>query len=278
MATKFDRVSGTDEIFNSKEYLADSVIFNSIESARIEYNYDMYSDHRNVIILTSKRGHRVWLWTSSTIKDDTNKLIDICRFIRDCKIPQAEIYLKHDVAENFSDLYALATLELNYVVKDEYSLAVYEYDGEEITETAKSNDEKIIRIDKDNEEHVKLVTDFYRALSDEFGWNNKFERKVNEYLDTELYALVKDGKMIANAAIGSPTEKYLRIKSVAVLDNERKKGYGYRMCVFVVNKIKERQLTPMLYTHVGNASAVALWNKAGFIVKDKLYLIKLENN
>lgn len=278
MATKFDRISGTDEIFDSREYLDDSVVFNSIESARIECNYDMYSDHKNVIILTAKRGHKVWLWTSSTIKDDTNKLIDICRFIRDCKVPHAEIYLKHDVAENFSDLYALATLELNYVVKDEYSLAVYEYDGEKLPESEISDDEKIIRIDKDNEEHVKLVTDFYRALSDEFGWNNKFDRKVNEYLNMELYALVKDEKMIANAAIGSPTEKYLRIKSVAVLENERGKGYGHKMCVFVVNKIKERERTPMLYAHVGNVSAVALWNKTGFRIKDKLYLIKLENN
>ena len=256
MATKFDRISGTDAIFDSREYLDDSVVFNSIESARIECNYDMYSDHKNVIILTAKRGHKVWLWTSSTIKDDTNKLIDICRFIRDCKVPHAEIYLKHDVAENFSDLYALATLELNYVVKDEYSLAVYEYDGEKLPESEISDDEKIIRIDKDN----------------------KFDRKVNEYLNMELYALVKDGKMIANAAIGSPTEKYLRIKSVAVLENERGKGYGHKMCVFVVNKIKERERTPMLYAHVGNASAVALWNKTGFKIKDKLYLIKLENN
>ncbi len=278
MTTKFDRISGTDEIFNNKEYQADSVIFNSIESARIEYNYDMYSDHKNVIVITAKKGHRVWLWTSSTIKDDTDKLIDICRFIRDCKIPQAEIYLKHDVAENFSDLYALTTLELNYVVKDEYSLAVYEYDGEKLDEPAGSDETKIIRIDKDNQQHVKLVTDFYRALSTEFGWDNKFERKVNEYLNMEHYALIKDGRMIANAAIGSPTEKYLRVKSVAVLGDERRKGYGYKMCVFVVNKIKERELTPMLYAHVGNASAVALWNKAGFKVKDKLYLLKLDNN
>ncbi len=278
MVTKFDKISGTDEIFNNKEYLADSVIFNSIESARIECTYDIYSDHKNVIILTAKRGHRVWLWTSGTIKDDTNRLIDICRFIRDCKIPQAEIYLKHDVAENFSDLYALATLELNYVVRDEYSLAVYEYDGEKLYEAENGEDERIIRIDKDNAEHIKLVTDFYRALSDEFGWNNKFDRKVNEYLNTELYALVRDGKMIANAAIGSPTEKYLRIKSVAVLEDERRKGYGYKMCVFAVNKIKERERTPMLYTHVGNAAAVSLWNKTGFNEKDKLYLLKLENN
>ncbi len=281
MATKFDIITGNDTIFNNKEYITDSIIFNTIESARNESEYTMYSDHKNVIILTAKKGHKVWLWTSSSIKDDTNKLIDICRFLRDCKIPKAEIYLKQDVAGNFSDLYALTTLEINYVVKDEFSLAVYTYSGEEISNIpgiALENDEKIILINKNNPQHIKLVTDFYTQLKDEFRWNDKFERKVNEYLDMELYAFIKDGRMIANAAIGGKTEQYLRIRSIAVLPNERKKGYGYKMCVFAVNKIKERDLTPILYTHIGNASAVALWGKSGFNVKDKLYLLKIENN
>ena len=281
MATKFDIITGNDTIFNNKEYITDSIIFNTIESARNESEYTMYSDHKNVIILTAKKGHKVWLWTSSSIKDDTNKLIDICRFLRDCKIPKAEIYLKQDVAGNFSDLYALTTLEINYVLKDEFSLAVYTYSGEEISNIpgiALENDEKIILINKNNPQHIKLVTDFYTQLKDEFRWNDKFERKVNEYLDMELYAFIKDGRMIANAAIGGKTEQYLRIRSIAVLPNERKKGYGYKMCVFAVNKIKERDLTPILYTHIGNASAVALWDKSGFNVKDKLYLLKIENN
>ena len=281
MATKFDIITGNDTIFNNKEYITDSIIFNTIESARNESEYTMYSDHKNVIILTAKKGHKVWLWTSSSIKDDTNKLIDICRFLRDCKIPKAEIYLKQDVAGNFSDLYALTTLEINYVLKDEFSLAVYTYSGEEISNIpgiALENDEKIILINKNNPQHIKLVTDFYTQLKDEFRWNDKFERKVNEYLDMELYAFIKDGRMIANAAIGGKTEQYLRIRSIAVLPNERKKGYGYKMCVFAVNKIKERDLTPILYTHIGNASAVALWGKSGFNVKDKLYLLKIENN
>ena len=50
------------------------------------------------------------------------------------------------------------------------------------------------------------------------------------------------------------------------------------MCLFALNKIRERNLTPILYTHVGNKSAVALWGKSGFSVKEKLYLLKIENN
>ena len=281
MATKFDKISGNDAIFDNKEYIADSIIFNTIESARKEADYNMYSDHKNVILLTAKSGHKVWLWTSSSIKDDTNKLIDICRFLRDCNIPKAEIYLKQDVAGSFSDLYALTTLEINYTVKDEFSLAVFTHSGEKINEIpdAKlSDDEEIILVDKTNPKHVELVTEFYSHLKEEFRWTDKFERKVAQYLDMELYALVKGGRMIANAAIGSPTEQYLRIKSVAVLPSERKKGYGYKMCVFALNKIKERGLTPILYTHVGNVSAMALWAKTGFNEKNKLYLLKIENS
>lgn len=279
MATTFERISGNDEIFSNKEYISDSIIFNSIESARKDADCKIYSDHKNVIILFAKNSPRIWLWTSASIKDDTNKLIDICRFLRDSDVPKAEIYLKEEVSGAFSDLYALTTLEINYSVKDEFSLAVYIYSKKDSSDMpALEKDEQIIRIDKNNKEHKKLVVDFYEQLKDEFRWNDKFDRKVNEYLDMEFYALVKNGRMIANAVIGGQTEQYLRIKSVAVLQNERRKGFGYKMCLFALAKIKERGLTPILYTHVGNKSAVALWNKSGFNVKHKLYLLKIEND
>ncbi len=279
MATKFERIAGNDSIFLTKEYIADSIIFNSIESARTAPDCKIYSDHKNVIILFANNNPRIWLWTSSAIKDDTNKLIDICRFLRDCNIPKAEIYLKEEVSTSFSDLYALTTLEINYSVKDEFSLAVYIYNKKgEANVPELAEDEEIICVDKNNEAHRKLVTDFYEQLKDEFRWTDKFERKVNEYLNMEFYGLVKNGKMIANAVIGGRTEQYLRIKSVAVLKDERCKGFGYKMCLFALGKIRERDLTPILYTHVGNKSAVALWGKSGFNVKDKLYLLKIENN
>lgn len=275
---KFDKISGADKIFSNPEYITDSLIFNSIESARNEYNYNLYSDHKNVIISTSKKGHKVWIWTSASIKDDTGKLIDICRFLRDCNIPKAEIYLKQNVARNFSDLYALTTLELNYSVKDEFSLGVFVCNSDKTDAPELKGNEKIFCIDKNNPEHIALVTEFYKSLSDEFHWNEKFDRKLNEYLDMELYVLVRDGKIIANAAVGGRTENYLRIKSVAVLASERRKGYGYAITAYAVNKIKERELTPILYAHIGNKSAVALWAKSGFKQKDKLYLIKIEDN
>lgn len=278
MVLKLDKITGTDEIFKNPEYLADSVIFNAIESARQEEGYDLYSDHRNVIISTSQKGHRVWIWTASAIKNDTAKLIDICRFLRDCHIPKAEIYVKQDVSGNLSDLYALTSLDLDYVVKDEFSLAVFTQKSMAKAEMPAAKDgETILHVDRRNPEHVRMVRDFYEQCREEFGWQEKFDRKVEEYLAMELYALVKDGKIMALAAIGSKTDEYMRIKSLAVLKHERRKGYGTKMCTFVSNVIKDSGHLPILYSHVGNAPAMALWNKTGFKLNNKLYLLKIED-
>ena len=275
MAVVFDKISGTDPIFKNPEYIADSLIFNAIESARDEENYNLFTDHKDVIISTPKNGARVWIWTSSSMKNDTAKLVDVCRFLRDCNIPKVEIYVKQEISGNLSDLYAITSLELDYVVKDEFSLAVFTYTGEKINFESKDS---IVRIDRENPKHVRMVRDFYQACREEFRWQDKLDRKISEYLSMELYACVKNGRMLANAAIGGETEKYIRIKSIAVLKEERRKGLGYEMCSFAVNKILERNRQPMLYAHVGNAAAMALWKKTGFKLRDKLYLLKIEDN
>ena len=274
MATVFEKISGDDKIFSNKEYVADSLMFNSIETARNDGNYDMYSDHRSVIILTEKNGHKVWLWTSTAIKEDTNKLIDICRFLRDTSIRKPEIYLKQEISDDFSDMYAITSLELGYVVKDELSLAAFVYEGGAVKEI--HDGETIIHVDKNNPEHVKLVTEFYRACCDEFHWHDKFDRKVKEYLDMQLYAYVKDGRMLANAVIGGHTEDYIRLKSIAVLADERRKGIGYQMCCYIINRILSCEKKPVLYTHIKNAAAMALFKKSGFRMHDKIYLIKTD--
>lgn len=275
MATVFEKISGDDAIFNSAEYKADALLFNSIESARVDDSGDLYTDHKNSVILVPRKGCRVWIWTSSVIKNDTAKLIDICRFLRDCNIPKAEIYVKQEISGNLSDLYAITSSDFDYVVKDEFSLAVFKYTGEKYTDIDESC---IVHIDKNNPEHVRLVTEFYRACCDEFRWHDKFDRKVNEYLNTQLYAYVRDGKMIANTVIGGHTDNFIRVKSIAVLKDERRKGIGYTMCKYIINRILECEKTPVLYTHVGNAAAMALWKKAKFTLHDKLYLLKVDEN
>ena len=208
---KFEKISGDDAIFKNQEYISDSLLFNAIESARNDDSYNIYTDHKHVIISTSKNGARVWIWTAAAIKSDTSKLVDICRFLCGCNIPKVEIYVKPEISGNLSDLYAIASLELDYVVKDELSLAVFTYKGEKKPDVS---DEYMLRIDKNDPEHVKLVREFYEKCCDEFRWHDKLDRKIKEYLDAELYAYVKDGVMLANAVIGSHTDEYTRIKDM----------------------------------------------------------------
>ena len=275
MSTAFEKIGRDDAIFSGSEYKNDSLLFNYIESARYAEDPKIYSDHKNAIILMPDEGNRVWIWTSSAIRTDTSKLIDICRFVRDSKIVKPEIYLKHEVSDNFSDIYAIATSEYGYVVKDELSLAAFVYDGEPFT--GDDDGGTIIHVDKNDPAHVKLVTEFYQACCDEFHWHDKLDRKINEYLGMQLYAYVKDGKMLANAVIGGHTDDYIRIKSIAVLKPERRRGIGYMVCRYIVSRIMSCDKKAMLYTHTKNAAAMALFKKTGFRLHDKIYLIKTDD-
>ena len=275
MATVFERINGDDKIFSGAEYAHDALLFNYIESARFTDKFDLYSDHKNSVILIPHIGSRVWIWTSSAIKTDTVKLIDICRFLMNTGIKRPEIYLKHEVSDNFSDLYAVTSADFGYVVKDELSLAAMIYEGGELAE--KHDGESIIHIDKNNAEHVRLVTEFYQACREEFHWYDNFEAKVKNYLDMQLYAYVKNGKMLANAVIGGHTDDYIRLKSIAVLADERRKGIGYQMCCYIVDRILACGQKPVLYTHEKNAAAMALFRKTGFRLYDKIYLLKTDD-
>ena len=275
MATVFEKINGDDKIFSGAEYIHDSLLFNYIESARFTDKFDLYSDHKNSVILIPHTGSRVWIWTSSAIKTDTVKLIDICRFLMNTGIKRPEIYLKHEVSENFSDLYAVTSADFGYVVKDELSLAAMIYEG--TSPAAEHDSEGIIHIDKNNEEHVRLVTEFYQACREEFHWYDNFEAKVRNYLDMQLYAYVKNGKMLANAVIGGHTDDYIRLKSIAVLADERRKGIGYKMCCYIIDRILACGQKPVLYTHEKNAAAMALFKKTGFRLYDKIYLIKTDD-
>ena len=274
MATLFERINSDDAIFSGSEYKHDALLFNYIESARYDGKAQLYSDHKNAVIAIPEAGNRVWIWTASSMKTDASKLIDICRFLRDTSIRKPEIYLKQEISDDFSDMYAITSLELGYVVKDELSLAAFVYEGGAVKEI--HDGETIIHVDKNNPEHVKLVTEFYRACCDEFHWHDKFDRKVKEYLDMQLYAYVKDGRMLANAVIGGHTEDYIRLKSIAVLADERRKGIGYQMCCYIINRILGCEKKPVLYTHIKNAAAMALFKKSGFRMHDKIYLIKTD--
>lgn len=275
MSTIFEKISGNDVIFSGSEYQHDALLFNYIESARFTDAADLYTDHKNAVILLPHAGNRVWIWTSSAFKTDTAKLVDICRFLRDTSIKKPEIYLKHEISSGFSDMFAIASLEYGYVVKDELSLAAFVYEGGIAEED--HDGESIIHVDKNNPKHVLMVRDFYTACCEEFHWQDKLERKIQEYLNVQLYAYVKNNKMLANAVIGGHTDDYIRIKSIAVLADERRKGIGFRMCRHIINRIEACDKKPMLYTHIKNEAAMALFKKSGFRLHDKIYLLKTDD-
>ncbi len=279
MAMLLEKIQGDDVIFQSKEYNTDSLLFNAIESARFDSGFELFSDHKSVILMHMPGSPRVWIWTSSILKEDTNRLIDICRFLRDRQIPKAEIYLKYDIAPAFSDLYAIASSDINYVIKDELSLAVMTYERESLPVSPQlPEEESIFLLDRDDAGQVEMVRSFYSSLKEEFHWQEKFERKLKEYLEADMYVLVRNGKIIGNIVIGNRTDAFARVKSVAVRKEERRKGYGYQLSSFIVRQVRSQSLSPILYTHVGNVSAMKLWAKTGFKEKNRLCLLKTETS
>ncbi len=278
MDVLFDKIKGNDSVFSQEEYISDSVVFHAIESARMSENYILYSDHKDIIILLSARmgSHKVWIWTSSVVCDDMQKIINICRFLKKQGLDKPEIYIKNEIAGSMSDLYAVASGELNYEVRDEYSLQIFGLDT--VPKQAElSENEKIVKLDTSSESDRKLLKDFYLSLAEEFRWTLKFDRKLDEYLALDHYALIKDGRIVSNAVVGSPTAVYLRVKSIATLAELRNQGYAYKVLVYVSQKILDSGKSPILYAHVGNKAAMALWSKTNYKPYGKLSLLKVGN-
>ena len=276
MEILFDKINEKDTVFEQEEYKQDSVVFHAIESARFALGYySIFSDHKDVIIMFSakKGSKKVWIWTSSAVCDDTQKIINICRFLNKQDIPKPEIYIKEEISASMSDLYAVASGELNYEIQDEYSLRIFGLkDGSEAT---LQDGDKIVELDTFNEENRRLLTDFYRSLSDEFHWTHKFDRKLREYFDLQHFALINNGEIISNAAVGGATDRFLRIKSLATLEDLRNRGFAFKVLQYTSAKILESGKRPILYSHIGNKPAMALWSKAGYSPIGKLCLLKV---
>lgn len=276
MEALFEQIKGNDSVFSQEEYKADSIVFHAIESARIAEGYVLYSDHKDVIMLFSanKEVKKVWIWTSSVVREDTQKIINICRFLKNQGIDKPEIYMKKEISDSMSDLYAVASGELNYEVRDEYSLQIFSTDSA-FSKVELSAGEKIVKLDMSKDSNRRLLTNFYRSLAEEFRWTTKFDRKINEYFALEHYALIKDGRIISNAVVGSPTEVYLRVKSIATVADMRKQGYAHKVLSYVTKEILSKGKAPILYAHIGNKAAMALWTKNNYKSYGKLSLLKV---
>lgn len=271
---EFTRISSKHVIFDNPEYIRDSILFNVIEDSRQSAASNFYSDGKDIIIQNYNESSRVWIWTSSAVKNDTKSLMDLTFFLRDLNIPNIRLYVKYEVANLLSDLYALVSFEVSYSVKDEFSLGLFICENINIDENALKK-YKTVKLNQDDEKDKKLITEFYNALSAEFKWNN-LKSKLGEYEKHEMYGIIADGKLVSNIVTGRIThENIINIESVSVLKNYRKKGYGYTNIMYVMNEMKKKNYKPVFYSHIGNKSAMALWKKAGFEILDKIYLIKV---
>lgn len=270
----FTQISANDGIFNNEEYIRDAMLFNAMENARQSDGSKFYSDGKDIIIQNYESSSRVWIWTSSAIKNDTKSLMDLSFFLRDLNIPNIRFYVKHDIANQLSDLYALVSFEISYSVKDEFSLGLF------TCENINVNDKDFkkyhtIKLNMENPNDRGLLSNFYKSLSMEFKWEN-LRNKLGEYEKHKMYGIIVNGVLVSNVVTGYLTnDKYISLESVAVLHEYRNKGYGYANMIYAINEFKKKNYIPIFYSHIGNKPAMRLWQKLGFEIKDKIYLIKL---
>lgn len=270
----FKKISANDDVFNNEEYLKDIMLFNTIENARQSNFSNFYSDGKNIIIQNYDNNSRVWIWTSNAVKNDTKSLMDLSFFLRDLNIPNIRLYVKYDIATQLSDLYALVSFEISYSVKDEFSLGLFTCDNIMVNEKDFKNFNTVALSIK-NPEHKSLLDDFYKSLSMEFHWRS-LKNQIGEYEKHQMYGIIDKGKLVSNIVTGCLTDnKYISLESVAVINKYRRKGYGYANMMYAMSDFKRNNYTPIFYSHIGNTAAMQLWQKCGFSIKDKIYLIKL---
>lgn len=273
----FKQISANDEIFSNEEYIRDSMLFNAIENARQSDNSRFYSDSKDIIIQNYDGSSRVWIWTSSAMKNDTKSLMDLSFFLRDLNIPNIRFYVKYDIANQLSDLYALVSFEVSYSVKDEFSLGLFTCENINVSEKD-FIDFNTVTLSMNNPGDRALLANFYKSLSMEFKWDN-LRNKIGEYEKHEMYGIMVNGEIVSNVVTGCLTNnKYISLESVAVLHKYRSKGYGYANLMYAMNEFKKKNYIPIFYSHMGNKPAMQLWKKSGFEIKDKIYLIKLSEH
>ncbi len=270
MNCDIQRIYPSDEVFSSPEFLKDKLLFNYIESARKYDSTLFYSDKKHVIICRKENNNSVWIWTDDEVCDDKDCAISIAQTIRNFDTANLEFYTKPTFAQLFSDMYALLSCDLDYQVKNEFSLGVYKYAG------------KVLELDKNitvhryNKKLSHLLLQFYMDLKDEFNWSEeKVESNVSKYKKLDTFLLLKNGEVISVCVISDDITDSSSVRSVATKKEERNKGYGAMVTNFAcINCRKKGEEKIMLYANNGNLSAVSTFKKAGFEQIGNIHLIK----
>lgn len=265
----FNQIDKDDSIFSSPSYDSDRLIFNYIEGARRSGNAEIFSDGKYAIICRKKGHCNIWIWTCSDKSDDIDLIIETAKKVCELNIEKPEIFIRPEVAQKFSDMYALLSKDLDYQIKDEFSLGVYLYTYKE---TELSDDVSIAKYEK---KYNDALYDFYSKLKNEFNWHDDYIKKtLKKYTEMNTFMLLKNNVILSVVVIGNSDGKFAGVRSVATLPEYRKKGYATALISMASNVISKDGVSVMLYSNKGNKSAAAVWKKAGFKYLGDIHLIK----
>lgn len=269
MSDIIKKISSDDIVFESKGYIEDKLAFNYIEGARTIDSAELFSDSKRVVICHKPDHNGVWIWTANDVYDDKNLVIEIAKTIKDFHIEKPEFFTKPEIAQIFSDIYALVSNNLDYHIRDEFSLGVYKYNG--IDHKVDENSAVLLY----NKKYSQNLLDFYRSLSDEFSWESGRAEKMYEQISKlNTYMLLKNSEIISICAIAKANDEYSFISSVATKKNYRNCGYGSLVTSFASIETIKKGKKLMIYANKGNEAANKTFKKAGFILVDEIHLIK----
>lgn len=261
----FQKIDRTHPIFDSLKYTKDRLLFNYIEGARRFDDNELYTDGELAVICRKHNHSSVWIWTSINASDDVDLLIAIAEKITSFNIDQPEIFIRSEIAERFSDIFALVTKQLDYQPNDTYSLGAYVYKSN----TYQDTDAVVEKMTSENQREI--IESFYSDLQNEFRWNDEKKKHfINEYSIMEGYVLKINDQPVSVAIIDAGSGKTADIRSLATLKDYRNKGYATALTSFIV---KSGNGDIMVYSNKGNKAAAKVWQKVGFVPIGEITLI-----
>ncbi len=270
MSIVIEKILSNDVVFSNEDYISDRVLFNYIEGARQYDSTQFYSDHKHVIICRKDNKNSVWIWTDNEVSNDKEAMVTIANIVKDFAIPNLQFFTKPEIAQIFSDMYALSICDFDYQVKSEYSLGAYKFTSKKLPQT----DE--VSVLKYNKKFSDELIDFYMSLKEEFRWDDeKVKRMCNKYATLNTYLLLKNGDIKSVCVVSDDDGDYSSIRSVATKIDERNKGYATMLTnIASQNCEKGGNEKIMLYANNANLSAVSTFKKAGYELVGNIHLIK----
>ena len=270
MSIVIEKIDNTDEVFSIEQYVNDRLSFNYIEGARKHDSAEFFSDKKHIIICKKENNNSVWIWTDDEICDNKDAVIAIANTIKSFDTPFLQFFMKPNIASIFSDIYALVSCELDFRVKEEFSLGVYKFSSNKMQ---LPDDLGVIKY---NKKYSDELFEFYQSFQKDFHWSDeKLKKIVDKYKTLNTYMLLKDGELLSVCVLCDDDGDYSSIRSLVTKHEHRNKGYGALLSNITCQKSeKGGKEKIMLYANNANSSAISAFKKAGFKHSGDVFLIK----